>query len=95
MTSKQNWTINTDYHFGGYAKINKELIHFMNEFKNKTNIQLDSIYNGKMLFGLIDLLKKGHFKKNTSILAIHTGGLQSIEGMNQLLKKKKLPLIHY
>ncbi len=95
MTSKQNWTINTDYHFGGYAKINEELIHFMNEFKNKTNIQLDSIYNGKMLFGLIDLLKKGHFKKNTSILAIHTGGLQSIEGMNQLLKKKKLPLIHY
>jgi len=91
--NQNNWSINIDYHFGGYAKINEELIHFMNDFKEKTGIQLDSIYNGKMLFGIIDLLKKGYFKKNTSILAIHTGGLQSIEGMNELLKRKKLPLI--
>ncbi len=93
--NKNNWSINTNYHFGGYAKVNEELIHFINDFKEKTDIQLDSIYNGKMLFGIIDLLKKGYFKENTSILAVHTGGLQSIEGMNQLLKKKKLPLINY
>jgi 1-aminocyclopropane-1-carboxylate deaminase len=39
-------------------------------------------------------MKNGYFSKNTSILAIHTGGLQAIEGMNSLLKKKGLPLIN-
>jgi 1-aminocyclopropane-1-carboxylate deaminase len=46
------------------------------------------------MFGIYDLIKNGYFKKNTSILAIHTGGLQAIEGMNALLKKKGLPLIN-
>ncbi len=94
LVSKDNWSINTDYHFGGYAKVTKELIDFMNTFKTETSILLDPIYNAKVLFGIYDLLKKGHFSKNTSILAIHTGGLQAISGMNQLLQKKGLPLIN-
>lgn len=94
LTTHDNWVINTDYHFGGYAKYDVILVQFINDFKEKTGVQLDSIYNGKQMYGLIDLLKKGYFKKNTSILAIHTGGLQSIDGMNQLFKKKNLPLIN-
>lgn len=94
LVSKDNWSINTDYHFGGYAKVTKELIDFMNTFKAETSILLDPIYNAKVLFGIYDLLKKEHFSKNTSILAIHTGGLQAISGMNHLLKKKGLPLIN-
>ncbi len=94
LVSKSNWEIQTEYHFGGYAKVTSELIHFINDFKNHTNLLLDPIYNGKMMFGIYDLLKKGYFKKNTSILAIHTGGLQAIEGMNQFLSKKKMPLIN-
>jgi len=46
-----------------------------------------------MLFGIVDLIKNGFFKKGTKVLAIHTGGLQGIQGMNQLLEKKKLPQI--
>jgi 1-aminocyclopropane-1-carboxylate deaminase len=94
LVSKSNWEIFTTYHFGGYAKINNELIDFINLFKVETGILLDPIYNGKMMFGIYDLIKNGYFKKNTSILAIHTGGLQAIEGMNALLKKKGLPLIN-
>ena len=94
LTSQKNWEINTEYHFGGYAKYDRCLIQFINDFKEKTDIQLDSIYNGKQLYGIIDLLKKGCFKKNTSILAIHTGGLQSIDGINQVLRTKNLPLIN-
>ena len=88
------WQINHQHHFGGYAKVTKELIGFINTFKAETGILLDPIYNGKMLFGIYDLMKKGYFKKNTSILAIHTGGLQATSGMNQFLKKKGLPLIN-
>jgi 1-aminocyclopropane-1-carboxylate deaminase len=46
-----------------------------------------------MLYGILDMVKKGAFKKNSKILAIHTGGLQGIFGMNLILKKKNLPLI--
>ena len=94
LVTKDNWSIQTDYHFGGYAKVTKELIDFMNVFKTETNILLDPIYNAKMLFGVYDLIKSGYFSKNTSILAIHTGGVQAISGMNKLLAKKGLPLIN-
>ncbi|PCJ98688.1 MAG: 1-aminocyclopropane-1-carboxylate deaminase [Flavobacteriaceae bacterium] len=90
---KESWGLMTDYHFGGYAKINAELVHFINEFKEKTLIPLDPIYTGKMLFGILDLVSKGYFKPKTKILAIHTGGLQGVAGMNLILGSKKLPLL--
>lgn len=93
FAQKENWQLQTDYHFGGYAKVTLELIDFINEFKCKTQIPLDPIYTGKLLFGILDMVKKDRFQPNTNILAIHTGGLQSIVGMNQKLKNKNLPLI--
>ena len=92
-TSKTNFSITDAYCFGGYSKIDVDLIRFINKFKRETNIPLDPIYTGKMMFGIVDLLKKGHFKENSRIFAIHTGGLQGIAGMNQKLKKKNLPII--
>ncbi len=78
-----NWEINTDYHFGGYAKFKPELIDFINRFKENHTIQLDPIYTGKMMFGVFDLIEKNYFKPGTTILAIHTGGLQGIKGFNE------------
>ncbi len=92
-TSKSNWELVTDYHFGGYGKVNKEGVDFINNFSAQQHITLDPVYTGKMLFGIFDMVLKGVFPKNTRILAIHTGGLQGISGMNKILKKKKLPLI--
>lgn len=93
FTTKSNWKLITNYHFGGYAKINEELIAFINTFKLENNIPLDPVYTGKMMFGIFDLIKQGAFKKGTKILAIHTGGLQGISGMNMRLKKKQLPIL--
>jgi len=90
---KTNWELINDYHFGGYAKINSELVEFINRFKLEYNILLDPIYTGKMMYGIFDLIKKDYFQRGTTILAIHTGGLQGIDGMNTRLKQKKLPLI--
>ncbi|GGX05245.1 1-aminocyclopropane-1-carboxylate deaminase/D-cysteine desulfhydrase [Aquimarina muelleri] len=92
-TSKTNWKLINDYHFGGYGKINRELVEFINTFSEEQHITLDPIYTAKMIFGIFDRIQKGVFKKNTRILAIHTGGLQGIAGMNKKLEKKKLPLI--
>ncbi len=75
-TSKTNWKLIENYHFGGYAKATPELLQFVQEFKVQTGIDIEPIYTGKMLFGLFDLIEKGYFTANSQILAIHTGGLQ-------------------
>ncbi|OWW26133.1 1-aminocyclopropane-1-carboxylate deaminase [Zobellia sp. OII3] len=89
-----NWKLITDYHFGGYAKLTEALVQFINDFNLKTQIPLDPVYTGKMVYGILDLVKNGYFPQKTKILAIHTGGLQGIAGMNLSLKKKNLPLIN-
>ncbi len=88
FAKKSNWKIISDYHFGGYGKISEELIRFINEFYLAYKIPLDPIYTGKMMFGIDALIKNNYFPSNSKILAIHTGGLQGIKGMNVLLKKQ-------
>ena len=88
FVSKSNWDLITAYHFGGYAKVSEELILFIKEFYQKHKVPLDPIYTGKMLFGVMDLINKNYFPENSKILVIHTGGLQGITGMNNLLKQK-------
>jgi 1-aminocyclopropane-1-carboxylate deaminase len=89
-----NWKIIPDYHFGGYGKITEELIRFINEFYAKYRVPLDPIYTGKMMYGINDLIKKDFFPKGSKILAIHTGGLQGVKGMNILLERQKKETIH-
>ncbi len=91
QSNEANWSINTDYHFGGYAKSSPELIEFINRFKAFYGIPLDPVYTGKMFFGLFDLIKKGYFPRGSTIVAVHTGGLQGIEGYNDL-KLKNSPV---
>ena len=93
FATKDNWDLITDYHFGGYGKIKPELITFINDFKKRYDVPLDPIYTGKMMYGIFDLMEKQFFPKDAKILAIHTGGLQGIEGMNITLKRKEWPLI--
>lgn len=95
FVQKKNWYVNCDYHFGGYGKVSDELIEFMNAFYQQTNIPLDPIYTSKMMFGILDLIKKDYFLPNSKILAIHTGGLQGIAGMNAFLHKKNKKTIQY
>jgi 1-aminocyclopropane-1-carboxylate deaminase len=91
----QNWVLITDYHFGGYGKVNPELIAFINQFYVENQVPLDPIYTGKMVFGVMDLISTNYFPDHSRILLIHTGGLQGISGMNLKLKTKELPIINF
>ena len=82
-----NWQINLDYHFGGYAKINRELIKFCKDFEIQHNIPIEPIYTGKMLYGVFNLIDNNYFRRQSTIVAIHTGGLQGLKGLKQ---RKKL-----
>lgn len=81
--NKKNWQVISDYHFGGYAHFDEQLIDFINQTKGRYDIPLDPIYTGKLFFGVADLHEKGFFPSGSTVLVIHTGGLQGIAGFNQ------------
>ena len=93
FAKNNNWELILDYHFGGYAKVDEDLIAFINSFYQKYKIPLDPIYTSKMVFGVTDLINKNYFPENSKILMVHTGGLQAIAGMNLKLKNKNLKTI--
>lgn len=78
FTKNKNYKLIDGYHFGGYAKYNSQLINFINKFKKDHNIQLEQVYTGKAMFCLYDLISKDYFKENSTIVFIHTGGLQGL-----------------
>lgn len=74
--------IETHYDFGGYAKVKRELIHFMAKMDHEFSIPLDPVYTAKALFGTLDLIEKGFFPRGSTVLFLHTGGLQGRAGFN-------------
>jgi 1-aminocyclopropane-1-carboxylate deaminase len=70
------WTIETNYHFGGYAKTDQQLLRFIEETRITQGIALDPVYTSKMMFGVVDLARRGAFNEGSTVLVLHTGGLQ-------------------
>jgi 1-aminocyclopropane-1-carboxylate deaminase len=68
--------IEDEYHFGGYAKKTPGLIQFMNDLYGEHGLPTDFVYTGKMMFAVMDLIKKDFFPPNSNICCVHTGGLQ-------------------
>ncbi|MDP4261526.1 MAG: pyridoxal-phosphate dependent enzyme [Bacteroidota bacterium] len=83
---QKEWQIIHDYHFGGYAKHQPELIAFMNEFYDQTKIPSDFVYTAKLFFAVSDLIKNNFFPPGSKLLIVHSGGLQG----NASLEKGKL-----
>ncbi|MFM7851831.1 MAG: 1-aminocyclopropane-1-carboxylate deaminase/D-cysteine desulfhydrase [Flammeovirgaceae bacterium] len=78
---KNNWKLQHNYHFGGYAKQAESLSQLIEKMNAQHALPLDRIYTGKMLFGVFDLLHKGFFKKDSRVLILHTGGLQNSQNV--------------
>lgn len=68
--------INYDFHFGGYAKHTPALLEFMNDWYRHTGIATDFVYTAKTFFAADQLIKSDFFPPHSSILLIHSGGLQ-------------------
>ncbi|MEN8815692.1 MAG: pyridoxal-phosphate dependent enzyme [Nonlabens sp.] len=88
-TRRKDFEIVNETTFGGYAKSNDRLIDYMNSRFRESGIPLEPIYTGKMMYGIEQMVESGVIKGKTRILAIHTGGLQSITGYNKMLDKKR------
>ncbi|HEX8350842.1 MAG TPA: pyridoxal-phosphate dependent enzyme [Hymenobacter sp.] len=82
-TTYTNWSLLTDYHFGGYASFSPELMIFIRQFQERHGVLLDPLYTSKLLFGVLDLLEQNYFAEGTTVVAVHTGGLQGWRGFRQ------------
>jgi len=75
-----NWQIDLNYHFGGFAKISDALLIFMKQLYQRTGLVTEPVYTGKCLYALYDHIKSGVVTPGEKIMMIHTGGLQGLRG---------------
>jgi len=75
------YRLHTEYHRGGYAKTDNELIVFARNFIRETGIVIEPVYTAKMLIGLNQLVSKNYFRKGSKILCLHTGGVWGGNGL--------------
>ena len=57
-----------------YSVPNKKMVEAVNLVAKTEGILLDPVYTGKAMAGLIDLCRKGYFRKGENVLFVHTGG---------------------
>jgi L-cysteate sulfo-lyase len=65
---------NCDYVGQGYGIPTEGMVAAVKLLAEKEGILLDPVYSGKGMAGLIDLVRKGHFKKDENVVFLHTGG---------------------
>jgi 1-aminocyclopropane-1-carboxylate deaminase len=68
-----NWSIETGFHFGGYAKRTPALTAFIETFEHRHGLRLNWLYEAKMLLGLFTLLEADRFSPGTGIVAVLAG----------------------
>ena len=57
--------------YGVLTEPEREAIHLFAKYEG---LLLDPVYTGRAAAGMIDLIRKGFFKKNETVLFLHTGG---------------------
>ena len=62
----------------GYGILNQQIADAIRVMARKEGILLDPVYTGKAMAGLLDLIKKGYFKKDDNVIFMHTGGTPAL-----------------
>ena len=75
----ENWSLLTDYHHGGYAKVTEDLLSFIKETQRHYHVPLDHVYTGKLLWAILREIESGNFPRGSTVLALHSGGLTGIK----------------
>ncbi len=82
-----NWRLFNDFHLGGYAKFSTDDANTLANINQQMGITFEPVYSGKMMLGFLTLVEQGYFEAGQTVVLLHTGGLQ---GINGLLERKKL-----
>lgn len=94
--NKEDIVVFDEYIKEGYGIVNKDVAEAVRFMSEKEGIFLDPVYTGKSMTALIDLVKKGFFKKEDSVIFLHTGGTPALfpnrSRLVDFLKKEELSL---
>ena len=80
VVNRDDIVANSDYVGEGYGLPTEAGIEAITMFAELEGILLDPVYSSKGASGLIDLIRKGRFKKSDCVVFIHTGGSASLFG---------------
>ena len=78
--AREDVVANCDYVGPGYGKPTPGMIEAVTMLARLEGILLDPVYSGKGMAGLIDLIRKGQFKKGQNVVFLHTGGAVGLYG---------------
>jgi L-cysteate sulfo-lyase len=78
---------NCDYVGPGYGLPTPGMVEAVTMLARLEGILLDPVYSGKGMAGLIDLCRKGHFKKGQNVVFLHTGGSVGLYGYRHAFKE--------
>ncbi|MFJ5531356.1 1-aminocyclopropane-1-carboxylate deaminase/D-cysteine desulfhydrase [Streptomyces sp. NPDC093261] len=67
------WSVDTRFHFGGYARTTGELDAFARDFESRHALPVERLYVAKLLYGLVTLTEEGAFPRGTTLAAVITG----------------------
>jgi len=78
LVPRDSVVANSDYVGDGYGLPTDSMVEAVKMLATYEGILLDPVYSGKGFAGLIDLVRKGHFKKGENVVFLHTGGSVSL-----------------
>ena len=82
----QDIRVNDDYLGGGYAVMGDAEKEAIDLFARHEALLVDPVYTGRAGAGLIDLIRKGFFKPDETVLFWHTGGQPALFSEEYLKK---------
>ncbi len=85
--SREDVIVFDEYIKDGYGIVNREVAEAIRLLFTKESIVLDPVYTGKAMAALVDLVQKGYFEKNDTVVFFHTGGTPALFPYRQMLTK--------
>lgn len=84
---REDVVANCDYVGEGYGIPTPGGLEAIRMFAELEGILLDPVYSAKGAAGLIDLIRKGHFRKGEKVVFLHTGGAAALFGYLSAFEK--------
>ncbi|MDA8693618.1 pyridoxal-phosphate dependent enzyme [Pseudomonadales bacterium] len=78
----QPWRVLDEYHCGGYARVNKDLLAFHKQLEKEMNEPVDQVYMAKLFYALWSQLREGKLDTHQDIAVVHSGGQQGRRGLS-------------
>jgi L-cysteate sulfo-lyase len=92
VVARADVVANTDYVGAGYGIPRADTIEAIQMFAQLEGVLLDPVYSGKGGAGLIDLIRKGQFKKGQRVVFLHTGGAAGLFGYDAVFADQQKAL---